>query len=230
MSPQSSRGKSALFAAALLSSSATAQNTTNSTGSDGCSARPPLGWDHSVNATGQANVTDTQLVVSLLFGEERNQTASNFAPFTYVYLSAPEGSTDQVCVMQFDSIDNRRQGDGPNGCNGVIPQKCVDLLESAITLPVNLLDLMNNSPGSYGCPNLLLDENTLTEACGTSIGGNFLSSGTSSQARSFCFRSIQCGNIQQHEDYQLTHRLSRSHYQHNKHDLRRHSYRHHPPR
>ncbi|KAI4941915.1 hypothetical protein J4E91_010465 [Alternaria rosae] len=182
MSPRSSRLNSALFAASLLSTSATAQNSTQNSTDPSCPNLENGLYNLPVNGSGTANVSD--LILSVTFGESRNagNQDNQFSAMQMAWLSAPADSQEQTCVWFFDGIDNVRQtGDSPNSCDGVIPQKCVDLMESQVTLPDNVLELMGDQPGSYSCPGLRFDKDELEEACGPSmagiLGSNMLSTG-----------------------------------------------------
>ncbi|KAG9189895.1 hypothetical protein G6011_06763 [Alternaria panax] len=189
MAPRSSLLKNLLFTASLLTTCATAQNTTNATSSDSCSESADTVNVYPINATGTANFSD--LRISLTFGDRRNET-DNFDPWTYAYLSAPKASTEQVCVYMFEGIDGARQGHGENGCGGVIPQECVDLLERHVTLPDNLLELMSGT-GSYGCPpGVGLYRDDLDEACGTgTLSTSVLSTGSTLNATNMtCATSV----------------------------------------
>jgi hypothetical protein len=191
MAPRSSHLKSLLFAASLLTTSTTAQNITNTTTPDICDESAEQAAEYPINATGTANVAD--LRVSLTFGDRRNESG-NLVSWTYAFLSAPENSTEQVCVYMFEGMENNRQGDGENGCGGVLPQACVDLIEQELTLPDNLLDL-TDAPGNYQCPpGIGLYRDEWDEACGSeALSGNVLSTGTSSLPPLDANHAIQSG-------------------------------------
>jgi hypothetical protein len=76
----------------------------------------------------------------------------------------------------FDALDNHRQGGGQNGCDGVMSQKCQDLLEKEYTFPVNILQLIDSSKNGYQCPGLSLDKDEVDEACGEGFWGGISTS------------------------------------------------------
>ncbi|OWY45761.1 hypothetical protein AA0118_g9252 [Alternaria tenuissima] len=194
MSPQSSRLGNVLLAASLISTSA-AQNTTNTTGPAECnpSGRTPS-YEQPVNGTGTWNVSvgnAIDLYVSLTFGESRNNPRNStdnrvFDPWTYAYISAPENTTTQACLFMFDALDNHRQGDGQNGCDGVISQKCQDLLEKKYQFPVNILDLIDSSSKGFRCPSLTLDKDEVDEACGEGFFGGISTTLTANLTNTTC--------------------------------------------
>jgi hypothetical protein len=172
MAPRSSRLGNVLLAASLISTSA-AQNTTNTTEPVNCNpgGRTPS-YEQPVNGTGTWNVSlgdAIDLYVSLTFGESRNNPRNStdnrvFDPWTYAYISAPENTTTQACVYMFDALD------------GVISQKCQDLLEKEYAFPVNILQLIDSSKNGYQCPGLSLDKDEVDEACGEGFWGGISTS------------------------------------------------------
>ncbi|CAN9245848.1 unnamed protein product [Alternaria alternata] len=194
MAPQSSRLGNVLLAASLISTSAT-QNTTNTTEPVNCNlgGRTPS-YEQPVNGTGTWNVSlgdAIDLYVSLTFGESRNNPRNStdnrvFDPWTYTYISAPENTTTQACVYMFDALDNHRQGGGQNGCDGVISQKCQDLLEKEYTFPVNILQLIDSSTNGYQCPGLSLDKDEVDEACGEGFWGGISTTRTANLTNTTC--------------------------------------------
>ena len=171
-----------LFFVAFLISTSIAQNATVVTEPVDCNpnGRTPS-HEQPVNGTGTWNVSTVDnsidLYISLTFGESRNNPRNStdrrvFDPWTYAYISAPEITTTQACVYMFDALDNHRQGGGQNGCDGVIPQKCQDLLEKHYTLPDNILRFPNN----IRCPDLFADREEVNDACGEGFWGGISTS------------------------------------------------------
>ncbi|KAL1796191.1 hypothetical protein ACET3X_004731 [Alternaria dauci] len=195
MAPQSYLLAHFLFAVSLLSLS-TAQNSTNATQPESCNPRgsTPF-YEQPVNGTGTWNVSTgdsaIDLYVSITFGESRsnphNSTDSRiFSPWTYAYLSALENTTTQACVYMFDAVENHRQGGGENGCDGIISQKCQDLLEKTYAFPLNILELVDRSSDGYGCPTSSLDKDEVNEACGEGFWGGISTTGTANLTNTTC--------------------------------------------
>jgi len=176
MAPRSSRLSSALIAASLLTTSALAQNSsTIYPDSDSCANLNGDHYEYPVNGSGTANVSD--LRISVTFGESRNPDTQSraFNAQQMVYLSAPAGSVDQTCVWFFDGVDDVRQGDDESGCDGVLPQECLDYLESELTLPDDALEQMTNGTSgaaSFLCPLPHLNETEMKEICGSGFSSN----------------------------------------------------------
>jgi hypothetical protein len=178
MTPRSSHLSGLLLAASLLSTSSTAQNTTNSTDYDRCDPDRPYNLD-TINGTGTANVSDLYLHVAFRERRNPNDTGAQSLPFdphTTLYLSAPEDSQKQACVYMFESLNGNRQGGGDNGCEGVLTKSCTDLIEGKYIFS----EPQQQVPGGYACPT---DMNKfrleINKACGEALLlGRSVSNGT----------------------------------------------------
>ncbi|KAI4649965.1 uncharacterized protein J4E78_008246 [Alternaria triticimaculans] len=178
MASRSSRLSSALIAASLLITSSLAQNSSEiHPSSDSCPDLNRLGdhYNYPVNGSGTANVSD--LRISVTFGEFRDpdRWSRTFDAQSMVYLSAPPNSLDQTCVWFFHGVDNVRQGDDESGCDGVLPQECLDYLESELTLPDDALEQMTNGTSgraSFVCPPPHLNETEMKEICGSGFSSS----------------------------------------------------------
>ena len=186
MAPRSSRLSSAFIAASLLTTSTLAQNSSEIHPSSdvSCPDLNRLGdhYEYPVNGSGTANVSD--LRISVTFGESRNPDTQSraFNAQSMVYLSAPADSLDQTCVWFFHGVDNVRQGDDESGCDGVLPQECLDYLESELTLPDDALEQMTNGTSgraSFVCPPPHLNETEMKEICGSGFSSSMGMIGTS---------------------------------------------------
>ena len=170
------RLSSALIAVSLLTTSALAQNSSEiHPSSDSCADLNGDHYEYPVNGRGTANVSD--LRVSVTFGEFRNPDTQSraFDAQQMVYLSAPASSVDQTFVWFFDGVDDVRQGDDESGCDGVLPQECLNYLESELTLPDDALEQMTNGTSgaaSFACPLPHLNETEMKEICGAGFSSN----------------------------------------------------------
>ena len=196
MAPRSSRLSSALIAASLLTTSSLAQNSSEIyPNSDSCANLNGDHYEYPVNGSGTANVSD--LRISVTFGESRNPDTQSraFNAQQLVYLSAPADSLDQTCVWFFHGVDNVRQGDDESGCDGVLPQECLDYLESELTLPDDALEQMTNGTSgaaSFLCPLPHLNETEMKEICGSGFSSSMGMIGTSGFSSKYAFLCVRC--------------------------------------
>ena len=153
--------------------SALAQNSTNSTtpGHD-----PEL--NTLVNATGsvafrsRTSASDQDWYISVTY---RDENASDIVHRGLQnFISVPNDTTSQACVYVFGA-PGPAQGNGNNGCDGVLSQECISFLSNNIRLATS------GGTGDIPCPALpALDE--ISRACGDGFEKrNFIYSGEASR-------------------------------------------------